>query len=148
MPGPAESDLQKRLSDLGRQIGHGRRFRPRRSHLLVIGLLILGVWLVLVFGRALTELNEATARQAAVAAENAALEQRLEAGKRELELVQTDSFQRLQARAFGLGEAGERVFSLDSEASPAPPIIPLGGSNAPATSDTPLEAWLNLLFGD
>lgn len=146
--GPADSDLQRRLSSLGKQIGHGRRFRPRRSYLALVGMLILGVWLVLVFGRALTELNEATDRQAAIAAESQALEQRLEAGRRELELVQTDAFQRLQARAFGIGDRGERVFMLAPDAPSPPPIVPLGGTAPATTSETPLEAWLGLLFGD
>ncbi len=143
-----EPELQQQLTTLGRQIGYGRRFRPGRSQLLLVGLLILGLWLVLVFGRALTDLNNASERQQALAAESQALSQRLAAGRRELQLVQTDSFQRLQARAFGLGAPGELVFSLESGAPTAAPVMPLGGAGAGPEVVSPLDAWLRLLFGD
>lgn len=107
---------------------------------------MLALWLVLVFGRALTELNEATERAAAVGAESAALQARLEAGQRELELVQTDAFQAHQARAYGLGREGERAFALETGAPPAPVVTPLG-AEAPSPARTPLQSWLVLLFG-
>ncbi len=143
-----EPELQQQLTALGKQIGYGRRFRPGRSQLLLVGLLILGLWLVLVFGRALTDVNAATERQAVLARESQALSQRLEAGRRELLLVQTDSFQRLQARAFGLGAPGELVFSLESGAPTAAPVMPLGAAGAGPQTVSPLDAWLGLLFGD
>lgn len=129
-----------------RRAGGRRSLRPARSYLLIIGLTLLAVWLVLVFGRALTQLNEASERAAAVSAESAALQARLEAGQRELELVQTDAFQSLQARSYGLGEEGERAFALEAEAPPPPPIVPLG-TESTTVSRTPLEAWLGVLFG-
>lgn len=132
--------------DALRRNGGGRSFRPARSYLLVIGLALLAVWLVFVFGRVLTQLNEATERAAAVSAESAALQARLDAGQRELELVQTDAFQALQARSYGLGREGERAFGLDAGAPPPPTIVPLGGETTTLTR-TPLEAWLSLLFG-
>ncbi len=114
---------------------------------MVLGaILLVAVWLVLVFGRALTELNEATQRAAALTAESATLEAQLEAGWRELELVQTDAFQRLQARAYGMGGAGERAFSLAADAPSPAPIVPLGGEST-TVPRTPLESWLRLLFG-
>ncbi|CAN5808776.1 hypothetical protein BH24CHL6_BH24CHL6_01420 [soil metagenome] len=129
-----------------RRVGRGRSLRPARSYLLVFGLVMLALWLVLVFGRALTELNEATERAAAVGAESAALQARLEAGQRELELVQTDAFQAHQARAYGLGREGERAFALETGAPPAPVVTPLG-AEAPSPARTPLQSWLVLLFG-
>ncbi len=147
-PGAPDTELERQLSSLGRQIGYGRRFRPGRPHLLLIGLAIVGLWLVLVFGRALTSLNEATARQAILAGEANALEQRLEAGRREQALVQTDSFQALQARSFGLGEAGERVFSLSMDVPTVALVEPLGAAQRHATGASPLDAWLTLLFGE
>jgi len=140
--------LQDQLSSLGRQMGHGRRLRPGRSQFALIGLLILGVWLFLVFGRALTQLNAADDRQAALAGETATLELRLEAARRELVVAQTDGFQALEARALGLGESGEQVFALASNAPQAPAIVPLGGADPDARQDRPLDAWLTLLLGD
>jgi hypothetical protein len=119
----------------------------RRSHLGLAAVVLVGAWLVLVFGSALSELNDATRRAAALAAEQATLESRLAASERELELVQTDAFQRLQARAHGLGRAGERAFALEPDAPAPPPVTPLGGASA-NQSRTPLESWLRLLFGD
>jgi hypothetical protein len=129
-----------------------RGFRLRRLHLVLIGLAIVGVWLVFVFARALGDVDHATSRQQAVAEEASTLQARLEADRRELLLVQTDAFQRLQARAYGLGGPGEVVFSLPQDAPSAPPITPLGGGQRSATSATdsvtPLDVWLRLIFGN
>jgi hypothetical protein len=156
MPGPAvtlalASDAHAATPDSGstgglRRAPSARLSRPGRSHLIVLAFILLAVWLVFVFGRALTELNEATERATALRAETAALEARYEAGQRELELVQTNAFQQMQARAYGLGGPRERAFALESGAPPPPPIVPLGGES-PASLRTPLEAWLGLLFG-
>jgi hypothetical protein len=129
-------------------LGFGRRFTPRRSQLLLVLLIVLGFWLVLVFGRTLTELNETTDRVAAVAAETEELNARLDAGRRELVLVQADSFQRLQARSFGMGEPGEVVFSLESGTVGPAPIVPIAGAGTDPESGSPLDAWLDLLFGN
>lgn len=144
-PGPASVSPPAGGGRL-RRAGGGRSLRPARSYLLILGVVVLAIWLVFVFGRALTQLNDASERAAAVNAESAALQARLEAGERELELVQTDAFQSLQARSYGLGGEGERAFGLEAGAPPAPPIVPLGGASA-SVNRTPLEAWLGLLFG-
>lgn len=156
MPGPAvtvalASDAHAATPDPGSAAGLGRSprsrlSRPWRTHLVLLAAIVLAVWLVFVFGRALTELNEATERAAALRTETAALEARYEAGQRELELVQTDAFQQMQARAYGLGGPRERAFALEPDAPPPPPIAPLGGES-PASGRTPLEVWLRLLFG-
>ncbi|HUG49252.1 MAG TPA: hypothetical protein VMP67_12675 [Candidatus Limnocylindria bacterium] len=111
-----------------------------------MGILVVVGWLLWVFGSSLTQLNEATEQADALRAESAALEARLDAGQRELELVQSDAFQAHQARAYGMGGEGERAFGLEADAPPPPAIVPLGGES-PTTQHTPLEAWLNLLFG-
>lgn len=136
------------LAALGRQVGYGRRLRPRRSHLGALIIVVIAIWLVLVFGRTLSQQNAANERQAAAHAEIAALQLRLEEGQRELELVQTDDFLRLQARGYGMGRADERVFSLLPGAPPPPAITPLGGVDPATIEQTPLESWLGLLFGD
>ena len=148
-PAPAEprEDLARQLSDLRRQI-YGRRFQPRPGHFILIAVLILGAWLLVTFGRGLAQLNEAADRQQLVAAEVAALSDRLDAGERELVLVQTDAFQAMQARAYGMGATGEVVFGLEQDASPASPITPLGGASNEQAELSPLDAWLILLFGE
>ena len=143
-----DTELNNQLATLRRQMGHGRGLRPGRSQLLLLGLVVVGFWLVVVFGRALTQLNEASARQALVASETQALQMELDAGRRELRLVQTDAFQRLQARALGMGGSGEQVFALASGAPEPAPIVPLGRSAAPPATQTPLQVWLELLFGE
>lgn len=144
--GPADTELNARLTRLGRQIGYGRGLRPRRSQVVALGILIVAFWLVLVFGRALGQLNDATQRQHVAANETATLQAQLEAGRRELALVQTDAFQRLQARSLGVGGAGELVFTLTSDVPP-PAIVPLGQGPAGSTQIGPLDAWLELIFG-
>jgi hypothetical protein len=112
---------------------------------------IVGVWLVFVFARALGDVDRATDKQHAINAEAATLQQRLDADHRELLLVQTDAFQQLQARAYGLGAPGEVVFSLPQDAPSPPPIVPLGADRAQQSSSetvTPLDAWLKILFGN
>lgn len=142
-----DNELSTRLATLGSQIGYGRGLRPGGMQLLALGILVVAVWLVVTFGRALGDLNDATLRQQAAAAEVGTLQAQLEAGRRELALVQTDAFQHLQARALGMGGAGELVFTLTSDAPP-PPIVPLGRRAVTSATQGPLEAWLELLFGN
>ena len=142
-----DNELSQELTRLGRQIGYGRGLRPGRAQILLLGLLIVAFWLLLVFGRALAQLNDAESREVAAANEAQALQMQLDAGRRELELVQTDGFQRLQARALGMGGNGELVFSLSGDAPEAPAIVPLGGAAGGEAEISPLESWLRLLFG-
>ena len=124
-----------------------RRLRPGRPYVGLALALLFGAWLVIVFGGALTELNEATERAAEVRAESAALQARLDAGRREAELAQTDGFLQMQARAYGMGLPGELPFALEPDAPPPPPVTPLGQESAVSAPQTPLESWLRLLFG-
>jgi hypothetical protein len=144
---PAEAGATQPLDSLARQLRGGRRLGPGRSYLGLVVLVVVAIWVVFMFGRALTQLNEATQRAAAVRTETGVLYDRLEEVQRELELVQTDAFLSLQARGYGMGESGERVFGL-APGAPAPPaIVPLGGTATSADGRTPLESWLRLLFG-
>jgi len=152
LPTPAQrkpdAQVEAQLATLGKQLGYGRRLRPGKRHLGWIVLLIVASWALLSFGRTITQLNSASERQVALAAETAAISAQLAAGQRELELVQTDGFQALQARAFGIGAPGEVAFSLESAAPSAPRVVPLGSAALGAPPQTPLDAWLRLLFGD
>jgi cell division protein FtsB len=125
----------------------GLRWRPNRGHFALLVLVLVAAWFVVGFARTMTQLNSATERQAAVAAENEALSERVEAGHRELELIQTDGYQALQARGYGLGAPGEVAFSLDAHVDP-PAVVPLGARDARARGLAPVDAWLELLFGN
>lgn len=143
----AAPDLEQQLERLGRPIRR-RPLKPGRSHVAAALLAIVAVWLVVVFAGTLGELDRATQRRAAALSESTALQQRLDADRRELALVQTDAFQAMMARAYGMGAPGEQAFSLQTDVSP-PPIVPLGrATETPPEQLTPLDAWLELLFGD
>jgi hypothetical protein len=102
---------------------------------------------VLVFGSALAEVNAANRRAEQARNENAALQAELEGGAAEIELLQTDTFLRLQARAYGMGERGERAFALKAVTPLLPAIVPLGTPSGPPPTRSPLDEWLQLLFG-
>ncbi len=138
---------EAQLTTLGRQLGYGRRFRPGRSHIGLIVVVVIAFWVVLGFARTMTQLNAATERRVVLTAETSALTAAVQAAHRELELVQTDGFLTLQARTFAIGAPGEIAFSLESGAPDPAPVVPLGAENS-AEPQTPLDAWLRLLFGD
>jgi type II secretory pathway pseudopilin PulG len=148
------ADARAARSTPSTRTGSRAAFRPRRLHAILVAIAIVSVWLVLVFARALGDVDRATARHQQMSDDAAALQTRLDADRRELALVQTDAFQRLQARAYGMGAANEVVFSLPADAPTPAPIVPLGATSAaaddaaPASATTPLDAWLEILFGD
>ena len=111
----AGADAHAQLQSLRRQLGYGRRFRPGRNHLVLLAVLLIGFWVVLGFARTINQLNAATDQQAELAVETQLLSDRLAAGHRELELVQADAFQALQARGFGIGAPGEISFSVPTD---------------------------------
>ena len=125
-----------------------RRLQPGGQHLtLILGGLII-CWLVVVFGRAAADAAAVSAQAAEVRQENAALQEALDAGRREIALLQSDEFVVLEARAYGLGRPGERPFRLAPGAPDPAAVIPLGAAEEAGTVATPLEDWLDLLFGD
>jgi cell division protein FtsB len=111
-----------------------------------MGLLVCA-WLVVIFGRALAEANSLTARLAVEQTVNDQLRARVEAGRREIALVQTSAFLDFEARLFGMGRPGEKPFALQPGAPSPPPLTPLGNESPPATASAPLNDWLRLLFG-
>jgi cell division protein FtsB len=117
-----------------------------RGFVAAAGILLAG-WLLVVFAGALGEAEETARRAELLRAENAELRRRVEAGRTEIELIRTDLFLRLQARAYGMGESGERPFTLAEDAPSPEPLPLLGGEEAARSSATPLDAWLDLLFG-
>ena len=111
---------------------------------------VVAVWIVIVFARQVGEASAATTRAAQMQAENATLAAEIEALQHERELIQRPAFIEQQARAYKLGGNREVPFTLAPDAPPLPADAP--GSSAtrlgavPETR-TPLDAWLDVLFG-
>jgi len=144
----SEAELEAQVAALGGPIGRRPWLRVGWRQVAFLAIVAVAFWLVFVFGTTLQQLNEATAREAQVKAETAALQQQLTDDQRELQLAQTDSFKQLQARGYGLGAPNEVVFSLEAGAPPPPPLARLGAPSVAEQPETPLDAWLNLLFGN
>jgi hypothetical protein len=118
-----------------------------RSRLALLGGTLLVVWIVIVFGRAVADSAASSARAEAVRRDTAAAALQLLDEQTELALIQTPAYIRLEARAYGYGQAGERAFALEPGGPPAPVITPLGADPVAAGPRSPLDAWLQLLFG-
>ncbi len=116
--------------------------------MLAVGGVILTVWLVVIFGRAIADSNALSQRQVQESAINAQLRAEVDAGRSEIEFIKTEPFLEFQARAVGMGAAGDRAFALEPGAPSPRPLTPLGADH-PQTdvTTTPLEDWLQLLFG-
>lgn len=123
-----------------------RRAPLGRRHLMALVAAVPVLLITLGFTRALSDGSAVNERAAIVRAENARLQERLDAGRREATLVRGEPFLRSEARAYGFGEPGERAFALASGAPPAPPIALLGSTDERA-APSPLDDWLELLFG-
>ncbi len=119
----------------------------RRSVALLASLLVVA-WLVLVFGRAIAQSNQASAQAGALRAQDAALSQQVANRQAELTVIQSPAFLALEARAYGYGTAHEQVFALQPGAPPAPSITPLGARPPTPPPPTPLQSWLQLLLGN
>ncbi|MEO6351379.1 MAG: hypothetical protein ABIP53_12075 [Candidatus Limnocylindrales bacterium] len=114
---------------------------------MLVAIVLIGLWFLAGFARTMTQLNTSSDRRAELTSQTIALTSRLDAGQRELELVQTDTFQALQARSYGIGAPWEISFSVP-RGPEAPRVVPLGSAASLAAPQTPLQAWLSLLFGD
>jgi cell division protein FtsB len=111
---------------------------------------IVSIWIVAVFVRQVGDAGAATGRADRLRAENTVLVSQVDALSKELDVVQRQAFIELQARAYGLGGARERPFTLGPDASPLPADAPgsaVARLGARTASISPLEAWLDLLFG-
>lgn len=127
---------------------YGKRLPARKQQLAVVVLVVLGIWVVAAFAGAINQLSVVSVRHAELSTETGALNTRVDAGSQELILVQTDGYQALAARAYGLGRPGEVAFSLVTGAPDPVPVAQLGMGTDSARDATPLDAWLGLLFGD
>ena len=128
--------------------GYGKRLRPGRQQLVLVALIVGGIWVVAAFAGAINQLSLVSVRHAELTDETGTLNSRVEAGNLEMILVQTDGYQALAARGYGLGAPGEVAFSTEPDAQPPEPVAQLGTGADSARGASPLEAWLGLLFGD
>jgi cell division protein FtsB len=122
----------------------------RRRIALLIGALV-AAWVILLFARQVGEASEASTRADEMRAQNEALAANVSALESELALIQRQAYIEQQAREYRLGAPRERPFILAGDA-------PALASDAPGTAatrlgadtgdETPLESWLDLLFGE
>lgn len=118
---------------------------------VAFGLAVLvSAWIVIVFARQVGDAQAATARAEQLGLENTALVRQVEDLEDELDLIQRESFVRLEARAYRLGGTDEVAFRLGPDApelaadAPGSAASRLGAASRPSS---PLESWLALLFG-
>jgi hypothetical protein len=111
---------------------------------------IVSVWIVFVFARQVGDAGSAADRADRLRLQNAGLVSQVDDLQKELDLVQRQAFIAQEARAYGLGGRGERPFTLGSAAGPLAADAPGSAAvrlGARSTRSTPLDAWLDLLFG-
>ena len=121
---------------------------PRR--LLQVVAVIAIAWGVISFGRQVASASAASAHAASLRGANAQLQVQVSAMQRELALIQERRYIDQQARAYRLGTAREIPFALEVGAPSLAPDAPGSAANrlgAPTTAGSPLDHWLELLFG-
>jgi cell division protein FtsB len=121
----------------------------RRRIALLLGALV-AAWVIVLFARQVGEASEASSRADVMRAANEQLEGDVAALERELELIQRQAYIEQQAREYRLGEAREIPFVLEPDAPPIADDAP-GTASARLGADiqraTPVESWIDLLFG-
>jgi cell division protein FtsB len=111
---------------------------------------LVAIWIVVVFARQVGDAQAATNQVGQLAADNEALAAEVAALHDEVDLVTQPSYVAMEARGYGLGNPREVPFTLD-------PAVPAPTDGAPGSAsvrlganpvhETPLESWLQLLFG-
>lgn len=122
----------------------------RRRIALVLGALVVA-WVIVLFARQVSEASAASARAEVLRQSNVELASAVDALKRELELIQRQAYITQQARGYRLGGGREIAFTLEDHAPALPADAPGSASvklgAVPVDRRTPLESWLQLLFG-
>jgi cell division protein FtsB len=111
---------------------------------------LVSIWIVIAFARQVGDAAAASNRADDMRESNQALSAEVAALERELLTIQKQEYIAQQARGYRLGQPPEQPFRLAPDAPPPGPNAP--GSEArrlgaEAERETPLEAWLSLLFG-
>ena len=127
-----------------------RRTSTARGAFVLIGQALIVVLFLLEFGRNVIGVIQVNLHLAQLRAETAALQARADALTAERVLLDDAAFLELVARGYSLGSTVERPFVL--AADPAPLADDAPGSStrriAPeAPRRSPLDSWLDLLFG-
>jgi hypothetical protein len=121
-----------------------------RRRVAWIGLTLAAAVIVVGFASQAAEGARASSRVVDERALNVEVAAQAEALRRELELVTQERWVLQQARAYRLGSRAERPFALAPDApaladdAPGSPTRRLGAAAAPSS---PLEGWLEVLFG-
>ena len=121
----------------------------RRRVITAAGILV-AVLLALSFARQVGEASAAAARAAELRTGNAQLQDQVNRLQADLSGVQDPRFIQLEGRAFGLGGPKEIPFALTAGAPPLAADAPGSAAvrlGAPTRPQTPLDAWLEVLFG-
>ena len=122
----------------------------RRRIAFVLAALVVA-WVVVLFARQVGEASAATGRAEELRRSNAALAAEVQALEQELELIGRQAYIVQQARAHRLGGGREIAFTLEqgapalAEDAPGMASVRLGARDGERR--TPLESWLQLLFG-
>ena len=121
-----------------------------RRRIAWIGLTAAAVVIVVGFAGQAADAARATTRVVEERAQNVVVAAQTEALRKELEMVTQERWVLQQARAYRLGSRAERPFALAPGApdladdAPGSPARRLG---ADTTQPSPLESWLEVLFG-
>ena len=111
---------------------------------------LLCAWIVLALSRQVGEAADASNGARQLVAGNQALTTQIQTLNEELNLIQQQAYIEIQARAHGLGGRDEKPFSLAADAPSLAPDAPGSESvalGAPPARTSPLDGWLDLLFG-
>ena len=115
-----------------------------------VGAALVTLWVLALFVRQVSDASAAQHRADDIRRDNDVLAAEVQALDAERELLQTPAYIAFEARAYGFGESRERRFVL---APGAPSLAPDAPGSAGlrvgrvAESSTPLESWLEILFG-
>ncbi len=142
-PSPAAASALGSLSDLP------VAGLTRRRIALLIGSLV-AAWVIILFARQVGEASEATARAEGMRAANVSLQGEVTALEGELQLIQRQAYIEQQAREYRLGTTHEVPFALADDAPPLAADAPGAAAvrlGASVARRSPLESWLQLLFG-
>jgi cell division protein FtsB len=121
-----------------------------RRRIAWVAVVAVAVWVVIAFAGQAASAAQATADLDGARAQNAAAAAETTALRRELELVTQQRWILQQARAYQLGSRKERPFALAPDAPSLPPDAPGSPARrlgAEEDRSTPLEGWLEVLFG-